>query len=204
MTPSETTGHTVRNHDISTGTRSLAEIQGEARRAGLATSSRRTSTRWTPGGGRTTTSPSARSTCGQPAAARAAGAEHIKPRLLGHWGTSPGLSFIYAHVVAADPADRPGDDLPRRPRSRWSGAGRGRLPGGHLHARSTRDVTQDEDGHAAAVPAVLHARRHSQPRVGDHARVDPRGRRARVRPGARVRCGDGQPGSDRARGRRGR
>jgi xylulose-5-phosphate/fructose-6-phosphate phosphoketolase len=25
-------------------------------------------------------------------------AEHIKPRLLGHWGTSPGLSFIYAHL----------------------------------------------------------------------------------------------------------
>lgn len=25
-------------------------------------------------------------------------AEDIKPRLLGHWGTSPGLSFIYAHV----------------------------------------------------------------------------------------------------------
>ena len=24
--------------------------------------------------------------------------EHIKPRLLGHWGTSPGLSFMYAHV----------------------------------------------------------------------------------------------------------
>ena len=23
--------------------------------------------------------------------------EHIKPRLLGHWGTSPGLSFIYVH-----------------------------------------------------------------------------------------------------------
>jgi xylulose-5-phosphate/fructose-6-phosphate phosphoketolase len=22
----------------------------------------------------------------------------IKPRLLGHWGTSPGLSFIYVHV----------------------------------------------------------------------------------------------------------
>ncbi len=27
-------------------------------------------------------------------------AEHIKPRLLGHWGTSPGLSFIYAHPPA--------------------------------------------------------------------------------------------------------
>ena len=24
--------------------------------------------------------------------------EQIKPRLLGHWGTSPGLSFIYAHT----------------------------------------------------------------------------------------------------------
>ncbi|HLI71012.1 MAG TPA: phosphoketolase family protein [Ktedonobacteraceae bacterium] len=24
--------------------------------------------------------------------------EHIKPRLLGHWGTSPGLSFIYLHL----------------------------------------------------------------------------------------------------------
>jgi xylulose-5-phosphate/fructose-6-phosphate phosphoketolase len=25
-------------------------------------------------------------------------ADHIKPRLLGHWGTSPGLSFIYVHL----------------------------------------------------------------------------------------------------------
>src|SRR6202451_2613988 len=23
--------------------------------------------------------------------------EHIKPRLLGHWGTTPGLNFIYLH-----------------------------------------------------------------------------------------------------------
>ncbi|QGN49894.1 phosphoketolase [Micromonospora sp. WMMC415] len=33
-------------------------------------------------------------------------AEHVKPRLLGHWGTSPGLNLIYAHlnrvVVARD------------------------------------------------------------------------------------------------------
>jgi len=32
--------------------------------------------------------------------------EHIKPRLLGHWGTTPGLNFIYAHcnraIVARD------------------------------------------------------------------------------------------------------
>ncbi|WP_193509170.1 phosphoketolase [Cryobacterium sp. BB736] len=25
-------------------------------------------------------------------------AEHIKPRLLGHWGTTPGLNFLYAHL----------------------------------------------------------------------------------------------------------
>src|SRR5262245_27656535 len=24
-------------------------------------------------------------------------AEHIKPRILGHWGTSPGLALVYAH-----------------------------------------------------------------------------------------------------------
>src|SRR5881275_173425 len=24
--------------------------------------------------------------------------EHIKPRLVGHWGTTPGLNFIYVHL----------------------------------------------------------------------------------------------------------
>src|SRR6201989_949322 len=24
--------------------------------------------------------------------------EHIKPRLLGHWGTTPGLTFLWAHL----------------------------------------------------------------------------------------------------------
>ncbi len=27
--------------------------------------------------------------------------EHIKPRLLGHWGTSPGLNFVYVHMNRA-------------------------------------------------------------------------------------------------------
>jgi xylulose-5-phosphate/fructose-6-phosphate phosphoketolase len=31
--------------------------------------------------------------------------EHIKPRLLGHWGTTPGLNFIYAHLNRAIRAD---------------------------------------------------------------------------------------------------
>src|SRR3954451_13348094 len=28
-------------------------------------------------------------------------ADHVKPRLLGHWGTTPGLNFIYAHMNRA-------------------------------------------------------------------------------------------------------
>ena len=27
--------------------------------------------------------------------------EHVKPRLLGHWGTTPGLNFLYAHMNGA-------------------------------------------------------------------------------------------------------
>src|SRR5437016_4293448 len=27
--------------------------------------------------------------------------EHVKPRLLGHWGTTPGLNLIYAHLNRA-------------------------------------------------------------------------------------------------------
>ena len=27
--------------------------------------------------------------------------EHTKPRLLGHWGTTPGLNFMYAHLNRA-------------------------------------------------------------------------------------------------------
>jgi xylulose-5-phosphate/fructose-6-phosphate phosphoketolase len=33
-----------------------------------------------------------------PLLAEPLGPEHIKPRLLGHWGTSPGLSLLYAHL----------------------------------------------------------------------------------------------------------
>ena len=31
--------------------------------------------------------------------------DHIKPRLLGHWGTTPGLNFIYAHMNRVIKAD---------------------------------------------------------------------------------------------------
>lgn len=35
---------------------------------------------------------------GQSAASGAAKAEHVRDRLLGHWGTCPGINLIYAHL----------------------------------------------------------------------------------------------------------
>ena len=68
----------------------------------------------------------------QSAAARAAALEHIKPRLLGHWGTTPGLNFIYAHLNRVITQLRPRHDLHLRPGTRRSGAGRQHLSGRHL------------------------------------------------------------------------
>jgi xylulose-5-phosphate/fructose-6-phosphate phosphoketolase len=36
--------------------------------------------------------------CGNPLLKEPLKLEHIKPRLLGHWGTTPGLNFIYVHL----------------------------------------------------------------------------------------------------------
>src|SRR6188472_1478387 len=54
-------------------------------------------------------------------------AEHVKPRLLGHWGTTPGLNFIYAHmnrVIRRDDLDvlfitGPGHGGPANVASTW-------------------------------------------------------------------------------------
>ena len=40
--------------------------------------------------------------------------EHVKPRLLGHWGTTPGLNFIYAHLNRVIRRFRPQHDLHHR------------------------------------------------------------------------------------------
>ena len=62
----------------------------------------------TPTGARPTTSPSGRSTCcDNPLLREPLRPEHVKPRLLGHWGTTPGLNLIYAHLNRAIRAARP-------------------------------------------------------------------------------------------------
>ncbi len=59
-------------------------------------------------------------------------AEHIKPRLLGHWGTAPGLNFVYAHLNRAIQERDLSTIYLGRPRSRRPGHGGQRLPRRHL------------------------------------------------------------------------
>ena len=87
---------------------------------------------------------------------------------------------------------------PRRPRP-----GGQRLSGGHVQ----RGVLLHRAGRgrdAGPVPAVLLPRRDTQPRGAGNTRLDPRGRRAGVRAGARLRGGvrQSRPGCPLRRGRR--
>ena len=126
--------------------------------------------------------------------------EHVKPRLLGHWGTTPGLNFLYAHLNRAIMARDLDMMYVIGPGHGGPGPGRVGVPRGHLH----RDLPRHHPRRgrdAAAVQAVLLPRRHPQPRGTRDPRVDPRGRRARLLAVPRVRCGVRQPGPGR-RGRR--
>ena len=64
--------------------------------------------------------------------------EHIKPRLLGHWGTTPGLNFIYVAPQPADQEARPRHDLRHRSRPRRAGVGRQHLSRRHVQRESIR------------------------------------------------------------------
>ncbi len=124
-------------------------------------------------------------------------AEHIKPRLLGHFGTTPGLNFVYAHLNRAIEMRDLDDDLHHRP----GHGGPGLVANAYLEGTYTRALPARERGRrraACAVPAVLVPRRDPEPRRAGDAGLDPRGRRARLCARARVRGGVRQP---RPRGR---
>ena len=89
--------------------------------------------------------------------------EHIKPRLLGHWGTTPGLNFIYVHLNRVITKRRSRHDLRHRARARRTGAGRQGISRRHVQ----RGLSQHLAGRGrdeAAVQAVHLSRRHPQPR----------------------------------------
>ena len=72
--------------------------------------------------------------------------EHIKPRLLGHWGTTPGLNLIYAHLNRVIRHWDLNVDLPGRAGAWRAGHGGEHVPGGHVLARFTRTSAQDAAG----------------------------------------------------------
>src|SRR6185312_12585642 len=71
--------------------------------------------------------------------------EHVKPRLLGHWGTTPGLNFLYAHMnrvirerdLSSIFVTGPGHGGPALVASTW-------LEGSYSEVYP--EVTQDEEG----------------------------------------------------------
>ena len=92
---------------------------------------------------------------------------------LGHWGTTPGLNFIYVHLnraikqydLNAIYITGPGHGAPGIVANTY-------LEG--TYSELYPDVAQDEAGHEAAVHAVLLSRRHPQPHGPRDARLDPR------------------------------
>ena len=98
-------------------------------------------------------------------------AEHIKPRLLGHWGTTPGLNFIYAHLnrlIKQRDLDMIYITGPGHGGPGWSPT-----PGSKDLQRDLSGHLARRGGHEAAVHAILLSGRHSEPcRAGD-ARLDP-------------------------------
>src|SRR6476660_8666615 len=58
--------------------------------------------------------------------------EHIKPRLLGHWGDDTRFEFHLRSPQPADQTARPQHDLYHRPWAWWAGPRRERLSGGYL------------------------------------------------------------------------
>ena len=137
----------------------------------------------------------------EPAAARAAAARARQAAPARPLGDDAGTQLRLRAHEPRDPELGPRRDLRDGPRARRPGGGRERLPRGHVH----RDLPGDHAGRggaAAAVPAVLVPGRHPVARRAGDARLDPRGRRARLLALARVRRRVRQPGPARLLHRR--
>ena len=118
--------------------------------------------------------------------------EHIKPRLLGHWGTSPGLSLVYAHlnrIIRARDLNLvylagPGHGGPAMLANLW-------LEG--TYSAVYPDGVPGRCRDAAPFSPVLHAGRCAEPRGTADARIDSRGWGARIRAHACLRGRVRQP-----------
>ena len=106
--------------------------------------------------------------------------EHIKNRLLGHWGSSPGLVLPLHPSQPPDQEIRSGHDLPGR-----AGTWRSRRARAGLSRRNLfRDLSRERRRlrrAARVLQAVLLSRRHRQPLHAGDAGLDPRRRRTGLR-----------------------
>lgn len=111
--------------------------------------------------------------------------EHIKPRLLGHWGTTPGLNLIYAHLNRVI-RER---DLNMINVIGPGHGGPGVLANAYLegtHSEIYPDISEDEEGLARLFRQFSFPRRCPEPRRPRDSRLHSRGGRARVLPFARA------------------
>lgn len=97
-------------------------------------------------------------------------AEHVKPRLLGHWGTTPGLNFIHAHlnrVIQRFDCNMiyicgPGHGGPAMVANAY-------LEG--TYSETYPDITMDIEGVRQAFSAIQFSRRDPFPRRTGNSRV---------------------------------
>ena len=102
---------------------------------------------------------------------------HVKPLVVGHWGTTPGQNFIYVHLNRV---------IKKYDLDMFYIAGPGHggpAIVGNVYLEGTwsevyPNVTQDEAGLKEAVQAILVSRRDFQPCCADDAGVDSRRWRA--------------------------
>ena len=96
---------------------------------------------------------------------------HVKPRLLGHWGTTTGLNFLYVHLnrLIKD------NDLNMIYVIGPGHGGPGIVAHSYLEGSYTEHypaIERSRNGSAAAVPAVFLALRHSEPCRAGNSRFD--------------------------------
>ena len=104
---------------------------------------------------------------------------HVKPLVVGHWGTTPGQNFIYVHLNRV---------IKKYDLDMFYIAGPGHggpAIVGNVYLEGTwseiyPNVSQDEAGTEKALQAVLVSRRDLQPRRADDPGFDSRRRRARI------------------------
>ena len=134
----------------------------------------------TPTGARRTTCRSARSTCSTTRCCASRCRPSTSSRACsGHCGTTPGLNLVYAHlnrVIRARDLNAiyitgPGHGGPALVANAY-------LEG--TYSELYPNIAQRRGRAQAALPPVLVPRRHPEPRRARDARLDPRGRRARL------------------------